>query len=86
MSSPFIKRARSKQSVRSRDDEGDESGLAGSPLAQSGSSTGRQDDEPLGSVLQLKMKKRKEKKAGGSRLSFGGDADEVSQSLLEQAS
>lgn len=83
MSSPFIKRARSKQSVRSRDDDGDDAGAAGSPLAQSGSSTGRQDDEPLGSVMQLKMKKRKEKKAGTSRLSFGGDAEEVSCPLDE---
>lgn len=82
MSSPFIKRARSKQSVRSRDVDGEDAQGTGSPLANdvtaASSSRRADDDEPLGSVLQSKMKKRKEKKAGGSsRLSFGGDGDEV---------
>ncbi|ORX37954.1 nineteen complex-related protein 2-domain-containing protein [Kockovaella imperatae] len=79
----FVKRNKSRPSLRARDTDDDDDVSAGSPLAKS--STGREDGsvtgdapEDGGSVMERIKAKAKEKKSSGkgSRLSFGGDASE----------
>lgn len=81
-------RARPAGRARARDAEGDgDAAPAGSPLAHpatpgdSGAASGAEaDDAAAGSVMERKKAQRKSKLAGsgkGSRLSFGGEEEEV---------
>lgn len=91
----FIKRAKSRPSLRARDSEGE---TAPSPLGKSVVTATADDaeehDSGLGSVLERKKAQKKDKrlsgvKIGGTRLSFGGEGDEgegfkPKKSLLSQ--
>lgn len=96
----FIKRAKSRPSIRARDTD-DDAATSGSPLAKSvvsssdpqpGTPSSMDQDEESGSVMRRKKAQSKEKKGKGSRLSFGGDNEETSstpfkpkKSLLSQS-
>ncbi|WWC65639.1 uncharacterized protein I303_108259 [Kwoniella dejecticola CBS 10117] len=92
----FIKRAKSRPSLRARDSDLHESSTAGSPLAKS--SVTAEDagdvsmdvdpDESSGSVMERKKNQKKERRKDGSssksktasRLSFGGGEQEEGES------
>lgn len=81
MSSPFIKRAKARTNLRQRDDA-----APGSPLARTTDDAGDEDEETSVSPMQMakNRKKDKEKRKTGStgktRLSFGGEDEEVRDS------
>lgn len=97
----FIKRAKSRPSIRAREADDAEPSGTGSPLAKSsvtadeeGDASMEMDEGGLGSVMERKKAQRKDKVkkmgSGGGRLSFGGDEGEGEgfkprKSLLSQS-